>query len=220
MKIILIAGIKGGSGKSTITVNLATALAANSRVLVVDADKQASSFEWCLEREKTAENKISAIQCFGVIDAVITKHAKNYDYIIIDCSGRDSTELRTALTIADNVLIPLKPSTFDFSTFPAMAELIKNAKQINQKLTAHVVLSIVPTNAGHKEITGSREAIKNYSDDIEVARTIIFDRKWYKDSSSDGVGVVEMTVNNPSLYNAKQEISQLIDEVIYGNSKD
>ena len=49
--IVVVGGIKGGSGKSTIAVNLAVARASRHTVLLVDGDDQASTSDWYAERK-------------------------------------------------------------------------------------------------------------------------------------------------------------------------
>ena len=46
MPVIAIAGNKGGVGKTTLSLNLATALSQNNSVIILDADPQGSSFQW------------------------------------------------------------------------------------------------------------------------------------------------------------------------------
>ena len=61
MITILIANSKGGCGKSTLSTNLASALAvAGHEVMLADADRQKSSLRWVARRPKTAKTIVGA----------------------------------------------------------------------------------------------------------------------------------------------------------------
>ncbi|TXL03590.1 cobyrinic acid ac-diamide synthase, partial [Methylococcaceae bacterium CS1] len=68
--IYLIAGRKGGSGKSTVTMNLGVALAHDKQdVIIVDADKQSSSSTWVLERSRYQKD-LPKIHCVAKYDDI------------------------------------------------------------------------------------------------------------------------------------------------------
>ena len=214
--ILLIGSEKGGCGKTTIAINIAAALSLRGcDVLLVDADRQASASEWASERRinQPDKPKITCVQCFGEIDTNLLDLSTRYQHIIIDVTGRDSSELRSSLLVADAVLVPTKPATFDLSTLLTMTKLIQQSRRINPKLKSYAVLSIAPTNAKLKEIEQSRSVVLDYGDSISLLDTIIFDRKCYRDSSSDGLGVTEMLARSDSEFHAQNEMLNLINEV-------
>ena len=49
----------------------------------------------------------------------------------VDVGGRDNEGLRAALTVADVVLIPLTPSSFDVWALDRMVGLVREAKSVN-----------------------------------------------------------------------------------------
>jgi chromosome partitioning protein len=213
--ILLIGSEKGGCGKTTLAINIAALLSAQGGdVLLVDADRQASASEWASERHlnQLDKPKITCVQCFGEIDTNLLDLSKRYQHIIIDVTGRDSSELRSSLLVADSILVPIKPATFDLSTLPTMIKIIQQSRRINPKLNAYAVLSIAPTNAKLKEIEQSRSVILDYSDSIDLLDTIIFDRKCYRDSTSDGIGVTEMLGKSENI-KARNEMLNLAAEV-------
>jgi chromosome partitioning protein len=67
--------------------------------------------------------------------------APKYDDTIIDVGGRDTGSLRAALTVAHTLLIPVQPRSFDIWAVDHMADLVKEAREINADLRALAVLN-------------------------------------------------------------------------------
>ncbi len=214
--IILVGGRKGGSGKSTITVNLATALAnTNKDVMLVDADVQLTSSEWHIEREEEQADKakIHCVQKRGKIHETLKDLDQRYEYVLVDPAGKDSEELRSAMVVADILLIPVRPSQFDLNTLSAMHEIIEQSKLINPKLKVYCILSMSPTNPVINETALAQDYIADFSD-IKLMKTIIRDRKIYRDCGAGGIGVIESESNSESGRKAKVEMTELLEEVL------
>jgi chromosome partitioning protein len=143
--IITVGGIKGGSGKTTIATNLAVMRAAEGRdVLLIDADDQETASDFTvLRNERTGGNAgYTSIQLSGAaVRNQTLRLADKYQDIIIDTGGRDTTSQRAALTIADQLLIPFVPRSFDIWTVQKVAALVNEMKPANAKLTAYTFLN-------------------------------------------------------------------------------
>ena len=209
--ILLIGSQKGGCGKSTLATNISASLAVKGKdVMLVDADKQNSSSNWFLDRSELPDlPPVHSVQKYDDIRASIIDLNTRYEYVIIDAAGRDSVELRTAMLVADILLMPVRPSQFDLDTVPRMQEIYTDAKLLNSKLKFFAVITMAPTNPIIHE---SKEAIiffENYPE-ITLLKTLIRERKVYRDViNGEGKGVIEM--NNPK---AKKEIDSLLNEVL------
>lgn len=208
--IILIGSQKGGCGKSTTAINISAALANKGKdVILVDADRQPTSANWSLDRN---ENKdLLAIQCvqkYENIKETLIDLNNRYQYVIVDTSGRDSRELRTAMLACDLMIIPFKPSQPDLDTLPKLQEVIQQAKDINEKLKVKALLTMCPTNPVINEKKEAEEYLKEYPE-ISLLNSSICERKIYRDSMSSGKGVVELDNQK-----AKDEINKLTNEVI------
>ena len=109
--IIVVGGIKGGSGKTTLATNLAVMRAKDYKVLLVDADEQKSAWDWSQQRDSlTNRLNVSFVTvCMSgkCIYNNLTKLKEDYDDIIVDTGGRDTTSQRAALCVADTLLLPL-----------------------------------------------------------------------------------------------------------------
>ena len=112
--IYAIANTKGGVGKSTLAVNLAVvATAKGHKVLLVDADPQASSLQFLNARDDTRP-KFAGIQLSQpILHKQLPELSAPYDYVFIDVGGRDAPVFRSALVAADTILVPMVPSAFD-----------------------------------------------------------------------------------------------------------
>lgn len=210
--IILIGSQKGGCGKSTIAVNIAAALAASGQeVFLLDADPQSSSMRWAQDRlDIGVYPHIPHAQSSGNIHQTLKDLSAKYKYVIADTAGRDSRELRTGMTVADILISPARPSQYDLDTLPHLADIYSQAKDINPKLVGYLVLNLCPTNPVVKEVSAAQDFLSDYPE-FKLAKTLVYDRKAYRDSISEGKSVLEWIDNK-----AKSEIERLVEEIIHG----
>lgn len=198
--IITIANSKGGSGKSTITINLATKLALEGKdVLVIDTDEQKSIEKFSnIRNAKELSQKFSVVCKSGraVIDT-IREMSRRYEVILIDTKATINNEQQWAMLVSDYVIIPTTNSQFDLSEMLEFFDTISDCKIKNETLKAFVMLNRINTNPKlYKEPIELKEFIDNYKaengfDDIIVFDSIICDRVDYKRSIAKGEGVCE-----------------------------
>ncbi|MCZ4061271.1 AAA family ATPase [Pantoea sp. LMR881] len=208
--IVLLGNEKGGCGKSTLSCNISAELARQGKdVLLIDADKQGTASRWIRDRNQNESLPvIHSIQKFDNIRETILDMAKRYEIVVVDTAGRDSRELRTGMTAADILLVPFRPSQADLDLLPRMEELITAASDMNPSLKVRAMITMAPSNPVINETKEAREYLAEYPQ-MELMRTIIRDRKIYRDALSEGKGVVEM--NNSQ---AKAEIQLLVKELL------
>lgn len=198
--IITIANSKGGSGKSTITINLATKLALEGKdVLVIDTDEQKSIEKFSnIRNAKELSQKFSVVCKSGraVIDT-IREMSRRYEVILIDTKATINNEQQWAMLVSDYVIIPTTNSQFDLSEMLEFFDTISDCKIKNETLKAFVMLNRINTNPMlYKEPIELKEFIDNYKaengfEDIIVFDSIICDRVDYKRSIAKGEGVCE-----------------------------
>jgi chromosome partitioning protein len=207
--IILVGSQKGGCGKSTLAVNLAAELKRlNKDVLLVDADRQGTASRWAQDREQTEQAHIPSVAQYDNIHSTLKELNTKYDYLVVDVAGRDSRELRTGMLAADLLVTPFRPSQADLDTLPHLEEVITQAGDMNPDLRCMAVLTLAPSNLQIKEAKEAKEYLSDFPV-FEVAKTVVHDRKAYRDSLSEGLGVVEWRDSK-----AKAEIQLLIQEII------
>lgn len=206
--ILLIGAEKGGVGKSNIGCNLAVWSALQGvDTILLDADPQATAAKFIARRNEAGLPAVHCVQKTGDVFATAKDLAKRYQLVIVDAGGRDSKELRTAMVAADRMLIPTQASQADLETLPHLDELIGLAKGINPTLEALAVLSRAPTNPVINEVADARTLLVEF-EGFELARSIVRDRKIYRDAFLEGRGVVEMGNSK-----ARAEIQLLAAEI-------
>ena len=210
-KIIMFGGEKGGSGKSTTATNIAVYLVHEGLdVLLLDADKQATSSKFIGRRNEAGYKEIHLAQRLGDIYKSAMDFGKRYQVVIIDAGGRDSKELRSGMVATDLLYVPNKASQADLETLPVVDELISLSRGMNPTLIARALLCMAPTNERIREIDDARELLLQFPE-LPLTDCIIHERKIYRDALTLGAGVVEMT--NMA---AKAEIQLLGQEILYG----
>ena len=216
--IILIGGEKGGTGKTTLSTNIASMRANTGRdVLIVDTDKQGSANSWSAIRdENPAVKRIPCIQKFGQsLTSELKDLSNRYQDVVVDAGGRDSVELRAALTIAQKIFIPIQASQFDVWTLGAMDALIKQAQSFNPTLAAFVVINRASTNPSVSELDEAKEILGDY-DLLKLSKAVIRDRISFRKAARAGLSVSELQPNDDK---AISEILELYQEVFNEQAK-
>ncbi|WP_027710371.1 AAA family ATPase [Zooshikella ganghwensis] len=229
--IYLIGGEKGGSGKSCIAQNFAVALKRRDHdVLLVDADPQLTTFTWVKERSKN--DKLQHIPCVQLhnsgadaesLEAVedvrktLQDLKQRYQTIVIDAGGQDSEALRAAMTVADRMIIPLRPKRRDLKTLLKMRKLVAMATAVNPKLIARSVLTQCPPSnksinkqVVNKRVQGAKDICESF--EIPALNSFIVMRNAYDDSDEAGCAVFE----GPDSVDEKaiEEIEEMTKEIL------
>lgn len=212
--IVSICNEKRGSGKSTLATNITVnqSLVKNELPLLIDTDPQKSIATFLNIRNE--ENNPKLFDFTYKYGENLKEFLQNYNSdkdVVIDTGGRDSREMRIAIALSDMVIIPTIPSQFDVSVLDKMVNVIKMAKEQNEKLVAYIVINRASTNPFlYKKIESLRNFIEEMEQDyIKLAQTIIYERERYKVATQLGLGVVEMKDGNK----AESEIKNLCAEL-------
>ncbi len=204
MTVIALLNQKGGVGKTTLTLNLAAALAQHSKVMVVDADPQGSALDWSAQRgEKSLFNVIGLPK--AIIHREIQGIAAAYDWTIIDGPPRMDELARSAIGAADIVLIPVQPSPFDVWAAEDIIRIVKEFEVLKPQLeTRFLINRLFPNTKLGSEITDILSGFE-----IPVLDTVIHNRTEYAKAARNGQTPLETDPTGP----AAREVKALAAEV-------
>jgi len=192
--ILVIGGEKGGTGKTTLAVNIAVERAkSGADVLLVDTDPQGSSNYWAEVRgDENIEPVIRCIQKYGKgLAKQLHDLQGRYEDVIVDAGGRDSIELRMAFAVANKAYIPVQASGFDMWTIMRMSQTVEQASILNPEMQASLVINRAPTNPGVREAAEAQEYVAEYQN-LEMCPITVHERIAFRKAASEGRAVSEL----------------------------
>ncbi len=206
MPVIAVASKKGGSGKTTLATNLADALdLAGERVLLLDADPQRSALAWSENAPPESPPAVIGVTATLAGPRHVPHWRTLYDWVLIDCPPRHGDVFAAALSVADIVLIPTRPSSIDLTSLPLSLRDLEKAKEDRPGLIARAVIN---QRAARSAFADSAPA-EIRTTGLEVCETQIGFRADYSDAFAAGVGVCRLVPKSK----AAAEILALLAEI-------
>ncbi|HET9112470.1 MAG TPA: ParA family partition ATPase [Burkholderiales bacterium] len=206
-RIIAVINQKGGSGKTTLALNLSAGLALRGSVRLVDADPQRSITQWVrLGGDGSGLPAVAQLDRDPEMELdVLTRQNR---YVVVDCPPTAQNDM-VALIMrkADLVLIPVLPSPIDLWASVNMAVTVNEAKRYNPGLRACLVLNQLESrNALSREM---REAVAEF--DVPVLTAGMQRRAAYRSAAVEGRSVYGMGKRGQQ---AVSDIEAIIKEVL------
>ncbi|MGD8742851.1 MAG: ParA family partition ATPase [Granulosicoccaceae bacterium] len=206
MPVIAVVGNKGGAGKTTLSVNLATGIARQHRIAVIDADPQGSALQWRAFAEHDAA--VPVYEAEDDLASQVTALAREYDILVVDCPPSVHAQQTDAvLRVGDLALVPVQPSPVDLWATVHIEQAIDRAHEYNPHLRALLVINQLEARTTLSRLV--REALAEI--DLPVANTALRRRAIYRSSALEGKSVFEIGRRGAD---AAAELEQLIREVM------
>jgi chromosome partitioning protein len=202
-KVIAVVQQKGGSGKTTLAVNLAVACTRRGMtVALLDTDPQGSLGRWFMARRERLGDpgmEFSTSSAWGV-SYECEKLKRGADIVIIDTPPKVDADLRPALREADLVLVPVASSHVDLWATDGVLDLAARERK-----AAWMVLNRV--RQGTRLSEDVARAAGELSAGLATAR--LANRVAYAETLGQGLGAEEAGTKA-----VKDEVAALTDEVL------
>jgi chromosome partitioning protein len=197
---------KGGSGKTTLSIHVAAALARQgAKILLIDADPQGSALEWSALRQGEPAFPVIGLPK-PVLHREVPALAGGFDHVIIDGPPQVADVTRSAIMASDIVLIPVQPSPFDVWGARAVIELLAEASIVkpNIKAAFAVMRKIVNTAIG-RDVTDALAVYRTHILAASLAQRVAF-----AESIATGRTALDLDPTGP----AGAEVMELTKEIV------
>lgn len=186
--ITLIGNLKGGTGKSTVTFNLALWVATrhNKHVIVYDLDPQATTSD--AFEIRADEGYLPAIVPVRTAETLGTD-GKNSE-VLVDMGLADMAALEIAVRKADRILIPIAPSQADVWSTQRFLKMVSDIRG-DQAVELLGVINRADTHHAVRETAEAAEAMQMLGN-IRLLEPRLYMRTTYRRSFSEGLAVFEM----------------------------
>jgi chromosome partitioning protein len=197
---------KGGVGKTTLSLHVASALArSQQRVLLIDADPQQSAMKWSTVRSGAVDFAVIGMAKATLHKEIVSLGA-NYDHVVIDGPPRVTELARSIIIASDVVVIPVQPSPFDVWAAAETVDLIKEARIYKENLKAVIAINrkIVNTAIGRDV----REALASL--EVPILDADVSQRVGFAEAVAGGQTVLDTDPDGT----AAREVISLVRELV------
>lgn len=205
--ISLIANLKGGSGKSTITFNLALWLKEQGQeVITFDLDPQGTLTD------------VAAVRKEEELDALVVKtqvseiHGVSDVQVLIDVGASNMDDMKAAIRLADRIFIPVSPSQPDLWATQKFLKIVKECVEDKQPN----VIAFINRADTHKLVKESDETEQalNCLKGIRVLAHRLCQRTMFRRTLSEGMSINELAANSKSADEFNRLASALFSQEI------
>jgi len=206
MPVIAVVGNKGGVGKTTLSINIASGMNRRFSTVLLDADLQRSSIQWREISER--DDIVEVIDAVDDVAGTVRQYRDRFEWVIIDCPPSvQSKQTKEALTCSDIAIIPVLPSPLDLWATVHVEQELEWARSVNPGIKGLVVVNQLESRTLLSRLI--REALAEIA--LPVAKTAITRRMAYRNAMLQGCSVLEA---GAAAKDAAEDIKQLVEEVV------
>ena len=189
---------KGGSGKTTLAINLAAAAHLDGdRALVVDMDRQASAFDWSAARQDGSPLEGLAVVKADKAIALprFREITRGYDYVFLDGPPRLGDVTQSAAVAADLAVLPIQPGPFDFWAVAETLEALDQADRVREQLARAPIRRVFVINRASRKTRLARDAAAELRKSGGELAGVVHQRIAFPDAASRGESVLTSAAN-------------------------
>lgn len=201
--VITVAQQKGGTGKTTLAANLATAVAHDRRVVLLDIDPQRTLARWhALRQARAPEPAVIAFSDVAGwrLAAELARLRREYDVVVIDSPPQIDTDAKLAIRAADFVLVPVQPSPPDIWAAEGTLKLA-----LAEGRPARLVLNRVPATSRLRDMVRADIATRG----LPAMGAELGNRTGFALAFAEGLGVVEMAPRSQAAEELRAVVAEL-----------
>ena len=200
-KVVTFANVKGGSGKSTLCINMAAILIREGySVALIDADQQKCSQDWITG---TRDKLLSRIEIIDQAEFIASENV-DVDFLLIDTQGSLTKEMAQFLFQSSLIITPCRVSRDDIVGQGWIEVFLK---QSNQNVKKAPILTVL--NGVNKRSSILSHVIEQLKEDgVQVAETCISQRVCFAETNVNKISVIGYNKH------ATREIVDLTNEAL------
>ncbi|TCJ12239.1 cobyrinic acid a,c-diamide synthase [Parasulfuritortus cantonensis] len=208
-RLIALASLKGGCGKSTLAFNLAAGLLRRGSVGLVDADPQGAVRHWLdWSADLAGESALPEVSAIGDDPhRTLADMARRYRNVVVDCPpSLDMVVTGEILNQVDVVLIPVLPSPLDLWAGASTVAAVQRARERNPGLQARLLLNQVePSSALSRAMSLALARLE-----VPTLASMVRRRAAFRTAAVEGVSVYQLGARGRE---AAREMDQVIEEL-------
>ena len=209
--ITVIANLKGGSGKSTVTFNLGLWLQMKGQpVVAYDLDPQKTLSD--VAQVRIEEGATPPLQVYTVDEQLKEKLCYHPGQVLVDVGAANMQAMKDAISVSDRVVIPVPPSQPDLW---ATQRFLKIVDEVTTKETRPELIAFVNRADTHVAIRESDEAEEalNMLGALKVLSERICQRTLFRRTLSEGMSIFELSRRSKSTQEFEQFALSLYPEL-------